>query len=843
MMRLLLAILIPLGLAAQQQAVRGVVADSSGAPVAKAKLTLTPAASGNARSSVTGPDGRFTFEGVVEGDYMVHAEAKQLAATDKAVKVAGADVEIKVKMKVEARSEKVDVTAESSKVADSQIGSERNADRLNFEDTLLDALPAPGQNALSVAANFLSPAAQGGEGMNVTVDGVETGAGSLPASAIRRIRVNRNPYALQFRRPGKARLEVLTEEGSVQRYRGSFGVAVRNSVFDARNAFAPTRPDLTRSLLDFNLSGPITRQRSSFYINAEHYRNNETAVVNARTLAGPVIANVPTPERRTRLLGRYEDRGERHQVAANYSFVDQSGQNRNAGGLRLPEQGIPASEYTHRVQLSDRVLLFSKLLNDFRVVAQREETERGVITSLPAIQVHGAFTGGPSQTYRLRREMSTRIQNLSSVAMGRHNLRFGLEARPAFFDSVERSNFGGTYEFANLDAFASRRPLLYRINRGNPRVRFGQHEAFGFIQDEITLAKSFNVTYGVRYGWQSDVADRNNFAPRLGFAYNPGGGKTAIRGGAGVFHERVSEDVNRRSLLLDGLRLQESIYQNMDYPLAAAVSGVLPAPSVVRTSGLVAPVLTQVSLGVEREIWRRTTIAVEYQHLQGTHLLRSRNINAPTGGLRPIADYLNINQVESSAAMRSNGVNVTLRTAAGKWFSGMAQYVRSRTEDDTVGAFDLPANSYDLRPEWARSDYDQLHRFNAVAMVDLRRGVRFGTVIALASGAPYNMTTGRDDNGDSVINDRPAGITRNTGAGPGLARVDLRFTKLLTAPRFLDRGRKHTSRNAELSIDAFNLFNRTNAVGYVGVTSSPFFGQPNSAMAPRTVQISLRYRI
>lgn len=845
MTRLLIAILLPLCLTAQQP-IRGIVTDPSGAPVPKAALTLRPAQTGEPRQTSSGADGRFAFDGVADGDYTVEAEAKKFTAAGKPVKVAGAALDLEIKLSVESRSDKVDVTAESGKVTESRVSSERNADRLNFEEALLDALPAPSGNALAIASAFLSPAAQGAEGVNITVDGVETSANAMPASSIRRIRVNRNPYALQFRRPGKARLEALSEEGSVKRLRGALGVAVRNSLFDARNTFAPVRPDLTRSLVDFNLSGPITRQRSSFYINAEHYRNNEIAVVNARTLDGPFVANVPAPERRTRLLGRFEDRGERHLVALNYSYFDQGEDNRNAGGLRLPEQGVPASERAHRVQFSDRVLLFNRLLNDFRVVATREEAERGIVTESPSIQVHGAFTGGAPQNYRLRRETSTRIQNLSTVALGRHNLRFGLEARPAFFDSVEQSNFGGTYEFASLEAFAARRSLLYRVNRGNPRVRLSQHEAFGFIQDEVTLAKSFNVTYGVRYGWQSDVNDYNNFAPRVGFAYSPGGGKTVIRGGAGIFHERVSEDVNRRALLWDGLRLRESIYQFAEYPLDAALTGAaaLPPASIVRTAGLVAPLLTQASIGVEREVGRRTTMAVEYQRLKGSHLLRSRNVNAPGfGGIRPAAEYLNVNQVESSASMRSDGISITLRTAAGKWFTGMTQYTLSRTEDDTSGPFELPASSFDLRPEWGRSDYDQRHRLNAVAMFDLRHGLRFGTVLALASGSPYNITTGRDDNGDAIVIDRPAGVGRNTGAGPGLARLDLRFSKLLRAPRFLERGRKHTSRNVEVSIDAFNILNRTNFAGYVGVMTSPFFGRANNALAPRTVQLSVRYKL
>lgn len=744
---------------------------------------------------------------------------------------------------VKPRKEKITVTAESSKLAEQSVTSDRNADRLNFEDETLDSLPAPGNNALSVVTNFLSPATQGSEGINLTVDGVETSASALPASSIRRIRINRNPYALQFRRPGKARVEVYSEEGSMNRYRGAFGIAVRNSIFDARNTFAPVRPDLNRALFDFNLGGPIARKRSAFYINAEHYRNNENAVVNARTLEGPFIANVPTPERRSRYLGRYESKTELHQIVAHYSYLGQSEKNRGAGGLKLPEQGIPVSETSHRAQFSDRVLLFGRMLNDVRVVMQREEISRGVIANGPAIQVHGAFTAGSPQTFRSRRETSFRIQDIANVNRGRHNVRMGVEARPAFYDSIERSNFGGTFEFSGLDMFERRRPVLFRVNRGDPSVSISQHEMSAFIQDEVNVAKGLSVTYGARFAWQSDIADYDNFAPRVGFAWSPGNGKTVIRGGAGVFHERITEDVARRTALWDGTRVRESIFLNPPFPFAPGI-GDAPPPSVVRSSGLESPVLVQSSIGVEREVIKKTTLAVEYQHLGGSHLPRSRNVNAPGfANLRPDPGFLAIQQVESSAAMKSDAVTVTLRGSWKKWLSGMAQYVVSKTEDNTSGPFEFPASSFDARSEWGRADFDQRHRFNTAAMLDLKDGFRFGTFISIASGSPYNITTGRDGNGDSIVNDRPVGLGRNTGFGPGLARVDLRFTKLLKAPRLLDRGRKHTSRNAEFSIDAFNLFNRTNFASFNGVLTSPFFGRANAALAPRTLQISLRYKI
>ena len=843
MKRLWLLALVPICMQAEV-AVRGTVVDPSGALVPEAKLALSRSPSGDKRQLSAGPDGRFAFDRVADGDYVLGAQAAGLTMAARKVKVVGEDVEIRLEMRVAEGGESVNVASESSRVLEESVAGDRNADRLSFDDDTLRSLPAPGQDALAVVSAFLSPAAQGGEGVTVMVDGVETSASSLPASSIRRLRINRNPYALQFRRPGKARIDVYSEEASLRRYRGGFGVAVRNSTFDAKNAFAPSKPDLSRSLIDFNFSGPISRGRTSYYVNAEHYRNGEVAVVNAQTLSGPLVTNVSTPERRVRLVGRVEERGEVHQMVAQYSLLDQSEQNRGVGGLRLPEQGIPASLRGHRIQFSDRALLLGRLLNDLRVVAQREEAGRGILDNGPAVQVHGAFTGGSPQTYRQRCETAVRVQNLSSMALGRHNLRFGVEARPAIFDSVERLNFGGTYEFANLTEFANRRALLFRVNQGDPRVRFGQHEAFGFVQDEMSLAKTLTVTYGVRYGWQSGV-DSHNVAPRASFAWTPGGGKTVIRGGAGVFHERVNEDVFRRALLWDGVRMRESVYQNTGYPFFPPAQGLLPPPSIVQVPRLVAPVLMQASMSVERKLWKRNVLTVEYQRIKGTHSLRSRDVNSPAApfGARPDPRYLNVNQVESSAAMRNEALGITLRGALGKRLTGMAQYTLSRTEDDTSGAFELPANSRDLGPEWSRSGYDQRHRFNAAAMLDMPSGFRLGAFASLASGKPYDITTGRDDNGDTVVNDRPVGVSRNAGLGPGLVQFDLRFTKLFHSFRLLERNRKSTSRNVEISIDAFNLFNRTNFAGYVGVQSSPFFGRANTALTPRTVQVSLRYRL
>ena len=96
----------------------------------------------------------------------------------------------------------------------------------------------------------------------------------------------------------------------------------------------------------------------------------------------------------------------------------------------------------------------------------------------------------------------------------------------------------------------------------------------------------------------------------------------------------------------------------------------------------------------------------------------------------------------------------------------MLQYVFSHSFDDTPGLYFLPADNYDLRPEWGRSDYDRRHRMNLAAMYALPWGFSVGAIVKAYSGPPFNITTGSDDNNDTVFNDRSPGVTRNTGHGP-----------------------------------------------------------------------------
>jgi len=113
-----------------------------------------------------------------------------------------------------------------------------------------------------------------------------------------------------------------------------------------------------------------------------------------------------------------------------------------------------------------------------------------------------------------------------------------------------------------------------------------------------------------------------------------------------------------------------------------------------------------------------------------------------------------------------------------------------------------------------------------------------GIALSLYSGQPYNETAGYDVYNNGTSNARPPGVPRNSLQGGGYADLDLRWSHdFFPAPARKDKGATIT-----LGLDAFNVFNHVNYTSYVGVLSSPLFGQPIAAQPPRRLQVSLRFR-
>ncbi len=689
--------------------VSGSIVDESAAVIPGATVNLLRQNSAT-QSTTSQADGTFSFEGVTPGTYTLRAEIAGFETYQETI-VVGPEPVARLKITLRVRGLETDVTVEADEPADAFSTSVSNGATLRMGDDFRRALPIVADDFLGVVGNFFYPGAQGSQGASVIVDGVQGDQIDVPSSALGTVRLNRNPYSALYQHPGQARLEVSTKRGRRSRYDAGFEMSERNTLFAARNAFAPATQELGRRLLQPTLAGPLPGKKSSFYFTGQRFVHDESAVVNAETLTGPVVANVPTSHDHNSIFARIQAWPNSLQtITGTYGFSGHEYSNQDAGGFNLRERGIATKKDKHTLTLSHRLLRASNWQNDFLFGFVDQQDHAGSAATAPAIDVNDAFSSGPSPRFDRANRRSFSLENtVRYLGRAGHSLVFGGRFRSDHVDAFDASNFAGTYEFADLEAFHDRTPLFFRINRGDPNAAFSVYEANGYVQDEIRVRSQLTLTFGVRYDWQSTTSDRNNVAPRFAFAFAPENHKkTIFRGGAGIFSDQLGRSAIEQSQLRDGIRLHEVVISGPSFPNPfSSGADVSQLPSTVRVApGIRSPSLSEASFSVERELRQRNTLTAEYSWFRGTDLFRSRNINAPLPGtdLRPDPNFLNINQVESSAFLHSQALTVSWRGRLGKVFQPYAQYVFSKTTTNTSGTFSVPANNYDLRAETGPAD-------------------------------------------------------------------------------------------------------------------------------------------
>jgi hypothetical protein len=325
----------------------------------------------------------------------------------------------------------------------------------------------------------------------------------------------------------------------------------------------------------------------------------------------------------------------------------------------------------------------------------------------------------------------------------------------------------------------------FRLSSGNPETKVSQWDFGGYAQDDWKVRPNFTLSAGLRYENQKNIDSNFNFAPRLGFAWSPGGpqSKTVLRGGYGVFYERVSESLTMQALRLNGVSQQQFTVQNPDfYPLVPTpeqlVQFAVPGTVYQLADGLQAPYTLQGVFSVERQLPRNITVAASYINLRTLHVLRTRQLNAPlpgtfipgviNSGVRPLncSDFIppdvnpatrcNIFQYESSGRYNQNQfiVNVSSRLMRNSTLN--AYYVLSKANSDTDGTGSFPANPYDFATEYGRASNDVRHRFVVIGNFRAPWDITFSPFVTVQSGRPFNVILGRDLNNDTINNERPA---------------------------------------------------------------------------------------
>lgn len=832
----LLILLVCTSCALIAQILQGVVTDPSDAPVPGVNIRL--AGGGQNFETVTSPTGEFRFLGLAAGNYELSCEVSGFDPIRQRVRVSNRNQPfVRVRLTIASLKQEVSV-GENEKTWLAQ--ADRNADTISVERTMLDNLPFLDNNYLSALGRFLDPGTPGGSGTTIVVDGMEMRNAGVTASAIQEIRINNNPYTVEYPRWSRRRIEIITKS-SADAYHGTINFLFRDYHLNARDALAATRPQEQRRIFEGSLFGPVGKsKKASFLFSAAREREDLVAVVFAQGPNGPINKNVPTPQVNTVASLRIShELNNKHAMFWQYNFQDRWQNNIGVGGTTLPEAGAQARFREDEFVVNHRAVINPNLLSQFRILLGRYWAPTNSNLDAAKVVVTDAFTGGGAQADRLSTEFHTSITWLLTQTIRKHTLKYGINvpdwSRRGLSD---RTNQIGTLSYASLSAFGENRPFAAVLQRGDPRTIFIEKNIGGFLQDEWQLRSGLSIAGGLRYDWQNYFGDGNNFAPRLAMAWAPGKSrKTVIRTGAGFFFDRSGPGPIWDTLRFNGVQLRR-------YVVSGAVPPDLsqfPASIHRLDSQVQLPNTIQFSLGLERQLAKKTTLSVNYVGTRGVQQFRSRDANAPLPpGFSVRADpRVNVfRNIESAGRVEANSLEVTVRGDLGPRLNGMAQYVFGKTTADTNGVNWFPADSFAPSGEWGRADADRRHQFNFLGTASLHRWVNLGLSVSMLSGIPFNITTGRDENGDGMALDRPRNVTRNSGSGPGAAVVDVRWYRhFQLKPAKKDQGPRLT-----LGVDAFNVLNRVNYQNFVGALTSPFFGSAVATLPPRRLQLSARFQ-
>jgi hypothetical protein len=874
--------------AAQEQGVWGTVTDATGGVIVGASVTLD-GPSGSHREVLTTSGGEFSFPSLEPGTYQIQITASGFAKFQQSIEVPESKLPLYVTLQVEI-SDRVDVSTVSA-----TLGSAGVLSTTTLSGAALAALPDD-PHSLLARLQELAGATGNSAQIDVWVDGFRQTVQLPPKAAIQMIRISLNPFAPEFAEPARARIEVITKPGSGTVHgevRGTFNDAEMN----ARNPLAAQRADEQTHYLSGYFTGPVIPNRWSFVVYGGSWSIDQSYVVNASGIdpfsgnTVPLSEAVVTPTRVTNMwLGNDLRLSDRHILNLSAALTKDRADNLGLeSGLDLPERSYGSDGDVRELRMSMTSVLTSRMFHEVRALVSRRRTTIRADDPRPAILVLDAFNGGGNQSFlfnEARTEGLQFIERLTATA-GRHMFKLGVDVDGAEYRRLDMANFGGTFLFGadferdrggepilnengeliaisplenyrrTLLGIPGYRPSQFSITRGTPDVLLRQWWSGWFAQDDWTVHPRVTLSYGVRQEWQTQL-DGPDVAARGAVAWAVDASRrNIVRAGGGIFYRRVEPELTLDVLRSGGDLQQVLILQPDFFPNAPADSseGVSVLPTFyVRAPELRSPRTLRMAVGFERQL-PKGFLTVSYDVQDGDRQLRTLNTNAPDlDGRRPDPARGPVLQYESTGHLRRHELSAGFRWQPTPRVSGFANYSYIHGRSDTDGRSTVPADSRRLDAEFGYALLDLPHQASMGASIGLPWNVMVNSYVNIASGRAFNITTGFDNNGDSLFADRPgvgtAGgasvietpyglfnttpgpndqiILRNAGREPLQVRVDLNVTKSLpigTAQLYM-------------SVDVENLFNRANFAGINGVLTSPSFGRPNVALNPRRASVS-----
>lgn len=400
----------------------------------------------------------------------------------------------------------------------------------------------------------------------------------------------------------------------------------------------------------------------------------------------------------------------KHQLGFRYLFNHQ-------GTIQPVQTPIPAFNQNvkldnRKIAVTDTWTINNRIVNDLRLsYATYFQGFLNPCSVCPPDVTIGDMAGqqngpGDSQT---QKQITYQIVDNVTYSVGKHTLKFGIEGRhylyPQFF--LPRSN--GDYQYDTLATFINdgvpEQVGNTLRNAGTGSFNGLQSATFAFAQDDFKVTPRLTLNIGLRYEYWTNPAgsstqtanaisnvpglitfgnpktDKNNFAPRIGFAYDPtGSGKWAVRGGFGVAYDVKFQNFS-------SITLPPQLQSELNEPSACTLTptpawcaaflagngttagnflagGGLPQTLVPPTTqagsraltssfidDTVMPKILNWTLSVQHELYHNASIEVRYLGTRGLELpvqFRRNHISAFDAGIASLPTYFNVSQIPST---------------------------------------------------------------------------------------------------------------------------------------------------------------------------------------------------
>ncbi|WP_263369182.1 TonB-dependent receptor [Edaphobacter dinghuensis] len=804
---------MPMVASAQQKGatVHGTVADPDEAVIPGATVTLTPA-SGKPLVTQSQSDGSYVLHNVPAGTYSETVTMQGFAPFAKlAVKInPGQSLALDVKMDIQAQQQEVQVTAQTAQVS---VDADSNASSTVIKGKDLDAL-SDDPDELSSELTALAGPSAGPNGGQIYVDGF-TGGQLPPKSSIREIRINQNPFSAEYDRLGYGRVQIFTKPGT-DKLHGFYQMSGNTSAFNSGNPLLNAnlskgqnpvvQPPYHTLFMFGDVSGPLS-SIASFTVGGSHRSIQDNSMINATVLpsqfpcaAGQASCNyqsaVSTPNVRTDISPRIDlQLGEKNTLTTRFEYEQSDLSNQGIGNLSLPSTGYNESSSEVTLQMTDTQVVSSRIINETRFEYQRDHSTENPLSKAPTISVSGNFTdGGANSGTNTDTQNHFELHNYTSIQLKKNFIRFGGRLRSTADQNTSTAGSNGLFTYnCLLDSStgcesSSNNPTVSSYENGqasqfkitdivHPTVNATMVDLGVYAEDDWKPIQNLTLSYGFRYETQNYLRDHHDLAPRISFAYGLGRGqkspKTVLRGGFGIFYDRYMLANILTTVQYNG---QNQLQTTLALPNTATCSPTNLSGCTAGTPGgnttisaapnLRTPYSMEFAIGADQQLLRNATLSVNYLNTRGVHQFLSQNVNAPTGTdssgnfIYPIApapgqDPAVIQQYQSEGVYRQNELiaNINVRERA---FTLFGYYVLNFAKSDTGGITTFPSQPYNIGADYGRAVFDRRNRLFLGGNVSLPYHISLSPFIVASSGTPYNVTLGKDLNGDSEFNDRPA---------------------------------------------------------------------------------------